>query len=61
MGGVEEVGENMTVLEYGDDLIIIDTDKQKSLSAISKIRDFLSNKLHLTLHPRKIYFQYYTK
>ncbi|MDR3643404.1 MAG: ribonuclease J [Candidatus Doudnabacteria bacterium] len=24
MGGVEEVGENMTVLEYGDDLIIID-------------------------------------
>ena len=24
MGGVEEVGENMTALEYGDDLIIID-------------------------------------
>ena len=24
MGGVEEVGENMTVVEYGDDLIIID-------------------------------------
>lgn len=24
MGGVEEVGENMTVFEYGDDLIIID-------------------------------------
>jgi ribonuclease J len=24
MGGVEEVGENMTVLEYGDDLIVID-------------------------------------
>lgn len=24
MGGVEEIGENMTVLEYGDDLIIID-------------------------------------
>lgn len=24
MGGVEEVGENMTVLEYGDDIIIID-------------------------------------
>ncbi len=24
MGGVEEIGENMTVFEYGDDLIIID-------------------------------------
>jgi ribonuclease J len=24
MGGIEEVGENMTVLEYGDDLIVID-------------------------------------
>ncbi len=24
MGGVEEVGENMTVFEYGDDLVIID-------------------------------------
>ncbi len=24
MGGVEEVGENMTVLEFGDDLIVID-------------------------------------
>ena len=24
MGGVEEVGENMTVLEYGEDLIVID-------------------------------------
>ncbi len=24
MGGIEEVGENMTVLEFGDDLIIID-------------------------------------
>ena len=24
MGGVEEVGENMTALEYGDDIIVID-------------------------------------
>jgi len=24
MGGIEEVGENMTVLEYGDDLVIVD-------------------------------------
>jgi hypothetical protein len=46
---------------YVDDFIIIDTDKQKLLSSISKIRDFLTNKLRLTLHPKKIYFQHYAK
>ncbi len=46
---------------YVDDFVIIDTDKEKLLSAISKIRDFLTKKLHLTLHPKKIYFQHYTK
>jgi len=40
-----------------DDFIIINIDKQKLLSAIAKIRDFLSEKLHLTLHPKKIYLQ----
>ena len=24
LGGIEEVGENMTVLEYGDDILVID-------------------------------------
>ena len=42
---------------YVDDFIIINIDKQKLLSAIAKIRDFLSEKLHLTLHPKKIYLQ----
>lgn len=46
---------------YVDDFVIIDTDKQKLLQAISKIRDFLTDKLHLTLHPKKIYFQHYSK
>ncbi len=46
---------------YVDDFIIIDTDKQKLLSVIPKIRDFLNDKLRLTLHPKKIYFQHYTK
>ncbi len=46
---------------YVDDFVIIDTDKQKLLSVIPKIRDFLSDKLCLTLHPKKIYFQYYNK
>ena len=46
---------------YVDDFIIIDTDKQKVLAAIPMIRDFLHEKLHLTLHPKKIYFQHYSK
>lgn len=46
---------------YVDDFIIIDTDKEKLLSSITKIQHFLNDKLHLTLHPKKIYFQYYTK
>ena len=46
---------------YVDDFVLIDTDKQKLLSAIPKIKDFLTDQLHLTLHPKKIYFQHYTK
>jgi len=46
---------------YVDDFVIIDTDKQKLLSAIPMIRNFLSETLHLTLHPKKIYFQQYNK
>ena len=46
---------------YVDDFVIINTDKQKLLSAIPKIRDFLSDKLCLTLHPKKIYFQHYSR
>lgn len=42
---------------YVDDFVIIDTDKEKLLSAIPRIRDFLTKKLHLTLHPKKIYLQ----
>lgn len=46
---------------YVDDFIIIDIDKQKLLSSVSKIRDFLTDKLRLVLHPKKIYFQHYSK
>ncbi|MBX4205539.1 MAG: ribonuclease J, partial [Candidatus Doudnabacteria bacterium] len=24
LGGIEEVGENMTIMEYGDDILVID-------------------------------------
>ncbi len=46
---------------YVDDFIIVDTDKQKVLSAIPLIKSFLHDQLHLTLHPKKIYFQQYSK
>jgi len=46
---------------YVDDFIVIDTDRKKLLSAIPKIKDFLKDKLHLTLHPKKIYFQHYSR
>ncbi len=46
---------------YVDDFIIIDTDKQKLLVTIPMIRNFLQERLHLTLHPKKIYFQHYSK
>lgn len=46
---------------YVDDFVIIHQDKQKLLEVIPKIRDFLQEHLHLTLHPKKIYFQHYSK
>ena len=42
---------------YVDDMILIHNDKQILLNAISRIREFLSQKLKLTLHPRKIKLQ----
>jgi hypothetical protein len=46
---------------YVDDFILIHNDKKYLLSLISKIRTFLSDTLHLTLHPKKIYFQHFSK
>lgn len=42
---------------YVDDFYIIDCSKDKLLKAIPAINDFLSSKLRLSLHPRKIYLQ----
>jgi RNA-directed DNA polymerase len=46
---------------YVDDLVLISDDKSKLKKNIPKIRSFLKDELKLTLHPRKIYFQHYTK
>jgi retron-type reverse transcriptase len=42
---------------YVDDMVLIHSDKQVLLNAISQIREFLSKELKLTLHPRKIRLQ----
>ncbi len=42
---------------YVDDFVILNQDKEKLLETIPKIRDFLKEKLKLTLHPKKIYLQ----
>jgi hypothetical protein len=46
---------------YVDDMVLIHSDKQILLDAISQIREFLSRELKLTLHPRKIRLQQATK
>lgn len=45
---------------YVDDFYIIDEDKEKILSFLPTIREYLS-KFHVTLHPSKVYLQHYTK
>jgi hypothetical protein len=42
---------------YVDDMVLIHSDKQVLLNAISSIREFMSSKLRLTLHPKKIKLQ----
>ena len=46
---------------YVDDFVLIHNDKEYLKSMIPKIALFLRDQLGLTLHPKKIYFQHYTK
>jgi retron-type reverse transcriptase len=46
---------------YVDDMVLVHSDKQILLNAISQIREFLSKELKLTLHPRKIRLQQASK
>ena len=46
---------------YVDDFVLVHIDHEYLKSCISKIRDFLSEQLGLTLHPRKIYLQHISK
>ena len=45
---------------YVDDFYVIDTDKQKILAAMPKIRQYLAD-IGIRLHPDKFYLQHYSK
>lgn len=46
---------------YVDDFFIISFDKQALLNILPIIRKLLKDELQVTLHPRKIYLQHYSK
>ncbi len=46
---------------YVDDFIIVHPDRKALLEVVPRIRDFLEKELNTRLHPRKIYFQHYSK
>ena len=46
---------------YVDDFLIVHQDKEYLKSLIPQINAYLTNKLELTLHPKKSYLQHYSK
>lgn len=46
---------------YVDDFIIVHSDKEYLKKIQSKLANFLQSTLQLTLHPKKIYLQHYSK
>ena len=46
---------------YVDDFYIIDSSSQRLLELILMLSKFLKEQLGLTLHPRKMYLQHYSK
>jgi len=58
------VREKLRIKYYGryvDDMVFIHKDKEFLKSVILKVKDYLKTELGLTLHPKKIYMQYYKK
>lgn len=58
------VKENLWIQYYGryvDDFILIHEDKNYLIECREKVREFLQNELKLTLHPKKVYLQHYSK
>ena len=58
------VREKLGIKLYGryvDDMIFVHSDKKYLMAIVSKIRNYLQEELDLTLHPKKIYLQHYSK
>lgn len=53
--GVEYYGR------YVDDFVIVHRDKSFLIALIDKLKNFIKSELNLTLHPKKIYLQHYSK
>lgn len=46
---------------YVDDFFVVGKDKKELLNSVPWIRDYLKDTLKITLHPKKLYIQYYKK
>jgi len=46
---------------YVDDFVVFHPDKELLVRSVSLMREYLSETLGLTIHPRKMYLQHYTK
>jgi len=46
---------------YVDDMIFVDSDKERLILSIQKIKEYLAINLSLRLHPKKIYLQHISK
>ena len=46
---------------YVDDFVIVHKDKEYLKKVISKLSEYLQTELNVTIHPKKIYLQYYSK
>jgi hypothetical protein len=58
------VKTKLDILYYGryvDDFVIVHPDKEYLKLIITKIKDYLNDELKLTLHPKKVYLQHFSK
>jgi len=46
---------------YVDDFVIVHEDKEFLIKLIPKVSDFLQSELKVSIHPKKIYLQHYSK
>lgn len=58
------VKRNLKISYYGryvDDFVLVHTNKEYLKSLIPVVKSYLQDELNLTLHPKKIYLQHFTK